>query len=202
VENPEAESSAYSVRKYHIADLLGGEEAMETLRYRCTTRGIRLASDMVPNHTSLDSDWVMNHPARFISRSDCPYPGYSFSGESLSPDPNIGIYLEDHYFDRSDAAVVFKRVDHNSGEVRYIYHGNDGTSMPWNDTAQLNYLNTDTRETVIQTILNVARQFPIIRFDAAMTLDKKTFPALVVPRTRIRERCGLQGRLWYVQSRV
>ena len=24
--------------------------------------------------------------------------------------------------------------------TRYIYHGNDGTSMPWNDTAQLDYL--------------------------------------------------------------
>ena len=35
--------------------------------------------------------------------------------------------------------------------------------MPWNDTAQLNYLNPEVRETVIQTILHVARKFPIIR---------------------------------------
>ena len=34
----------------------------------------------------------------------------------------------------------FQRVDRWSGETRYIYHGNDGTSMPWNDTAQLDYL--------------------------------------------------------------
>ena len=32
--------------------------------------------------------------------------------------------------------------------------------MPWNDTAQLNYLNPEVREAVIQTILHVARQFP------------------------------------------
>ena len=57
-----------------------------------------------------------------------------------------------------------------TGDARYIYHGNDGTSMPWNDTAQLNYLNPAVREAVIQTILEVARRFPIIRFDAAMTL--------------------------------
>ena len=44
--------------------------------------------------------------------------------------------------------------------------------MPWNDTAQLNYLNPEVREAVIQTILSVARKFPIIRFDAAMTLTK------------------------------
>ncbi len=39
------------------------------------------------------------------------------------------------------------------------------------------------REAVIQTILHVARKFPIIRFDAAMTLAKKHYPAPVVPRT-------------------
>ncbi|NTU74882.1 MAG: hypothetical protein HGA86_02040 [Anaerolineaceae bacterium] len=59
--------------------------------------------------------------------------------------------------------------------------GNDGTTMPWNDTAQLNYLNPEVREVVIQTILEVARRFPIIRFDAAMTLAKKHFQRLWFP---------------------
>jgi hypothetical protein len=53
--------------------------------------------------------------------------------------------------------------------------------MPWNDTAQLNYLNPEVREAVIQTILHVARQFPIIRFDAAMTLAKKHYQRLWFP---------------------
>lgn len=179
--NTEAESSAYSVKRYQIAGLLGGEEALETLRFRCNTRGIRLASDMVPNHTGLDSDWMMDRPDWFISRPDCPFPSYRFSGKSLSDNPVIGVYLEDHYFDKSDAAVVFKRVDHRTGEECYVYHGNDGTSMPWNDTAQLNYLNQELREAAIQTILNVARQFPIIRFDAAMTLAKKHYQRLWFP---------------------
>jgi hypothetical protein len=77
--------------------------------------------------------------------------------------------------------VVFKRVDHWTGSEQYIYHGNDGTSMPWNDTAQLNYLNPEVREAVIQTILHVARQTPVIRFDAAMTLTKKHFQRLWYP---------------------
>jgi len=46
----------------------------------------------------------------------------------------------------SDAAVVFRRRDKASGETRFIYHGNDGTSFPWNDTAQLDYLNAAVRE--------------------------------------------------------
>ena len=54
-------------------------------------------------------------------------------------------------------------------------------ALPWNDTAQLNYLNPDVREQVIQTILDVARRFPIIRFDAAMTLAKKHYQRLWFP---------------------
>ena len=92
------------------------------------------------------------------------------------------IQIEDHYYDRTDAAVVFRRIDKKSGEHKYIYHGNDGTSMPWNDTAQLNYLDPAVRETVIQTIIQVARMFPIIRFDAAMTLAKKHIQRLWFPQ--------------------
>ena len=43
-------------------------------------------------------------------------------------------------------AVVFKRIDTGSGEERYIYPGNDGTSFPWNDTAQLDYVKAEVRE--------------------------------------------------------
>ena len=179
--NPEALASAYSLADYRIADDLGGEEAFYNLRNRAWQYGIRLASDMVPNHMGIDSDWVLYHPDRFLSLPESPYPSYSFNCGNLSPDPNIGIRIEDHYFTRSDAAVVFQRIDYRTGDTRYIYHGNDGTSMPWNDTAQLNYLNPEVRETVIQTILSVARHTPIIRFDAAMTLAKKQYQRLWFP---------------------
>ena len=179
--NPEAVASAYSLEDYRIADDLGGESAYEDLKARAWQRGIRMASDMVPNHMGIDSTWVMEHPDWFISLPYSPFPGYTFNGANLSRDPRVGIYLEDRYYDRTDAAVVFKRVDHWTGDARYIYHGNDGTSMPWNDTAQLNYLNPDVREAVIQTILNVARRSPVIRFDAAMTLTKKHYQRLWFP---------------------
>jgi glycosidase len=179
--NPEAVASAYSLRDYRIADDLGGEAAFGDLRARAWSRGIRLASDMVPNHMGIDSSWVVEHPDRFLSLPEPPYPAYSFTGTDLSPDGRVQVRLEDHYWDRTDAAVVFQRRDSASGETRYIYHGNDGTSMPWNDTAQLDYLSADVRETVIQTILDVARRFPIIRFDAAMTLAKKHIERLWYP---------------------
>lgn len=179
--NPEAIASAYSLAGYSIAADLGGEEAYQNLRDRARKYGIRLASDMVPNHMGIDSSWVVDHPDWFISLDYSPFPSYSFSGPDLSNHPGVEILLEDHYYTRSDAAVVFKRVDRNSGAALYIYHGNDGTTMPWNDTAQLNYLNPQVREAVIQTILQVARRFPIIRFDAAMTLSKRHYQRLWFP---------------------
>ncbi len=179
--NPDAVSSAYSLANYDIAAEIGGYEAYENLRNRAWQRGIRLASDMVPNHMAIDSDWVIHNPDRFLSLPYSPFPGYSFEGPDLSPDPRVEIKIDDHYYNRTDAAVVFRRVDRNNGDTRFIYHGNDGTSMPWNDTAQLNYLNPEVREAVIQTILDVARKFPIIRFDAAMTLARRHFQRLWFP---------------------
>ena len=179
--NPDAVSSAYSLSRYQIAERLGGMYAYNNLSERCGKRGIRLASDMVPNHMGIDSDWVYEHPDWFISQDESPFPSYSFNGPDLSQNPNVSINLDDHYYSHSDAAVVFKRYDHRNGQTKYVYHGNDGTSMPWNDTAQLDYLKPQVREAVIQTILDVARKFPIIRFDAAMTLTKKHYQRLWFP---------------------
>ncbi len=179
--NPEAVPSAYSLFDYTIAEDLGGETAYESLKNRAWQRGIRLASDMVPNHVGIYSRWTVEHPDWFISLDYNPFPWYAFHSEDLSPDDRVALRIEDHYYSRTDAAVVFKRTDRRSGDEKYVYHGNDGTSMPWNDTAQLNYLNPEVREAMIQTILHVARKFPIIRFDAAMTLTKRHYQRLWFP---------------------
>jgi len=179
--NKDAVASAYSLFDYRIADDLGGEAAYIHLRDRAYRHGVRLASDMVPNHMGIDSPWVIEHPEWFISRWEPPYPAYEFNGPDLSHDGRVEIKIEDHYYNQSDAAVVFRRRDKWTGETRYIYHGNDGTSFPWNDTAQLDYLNPAVREQVMQTILHVARLFPVIRFDAAMTLAKRHFHRLWFP---------------------
>ncbi len=179
--NTDAVASAYSLFDYRIADDLGGDQAYTRLRDRAYHHGIRLASDMVPNHMGIDSPWVVEHPDWFMSRADSPYPAYSFNGPDLSADPRVEIKIDDKYFSQEDAAVVFRRRDNFTGDIRYVYHGNDGTSFPWNDTAQLDYMNPAVREHVIQTILHVARLFPVIRFDAAMTLAKRHFHRLWFP---------------------
>ncbi|MBC8525038.1 MAG: alpha-amylase [Chlorobium phaeobacteroides] len=179
--NPDAISSAYALDSYEVAAELGGYDGYLSLRHRALQRGVRLASDMVPNHTGLDSVLVKEKPEWFVSRHEPPFHAYSYDGPNLSSDPRYGIYIEDGYWDRSDAAVTFKRVDYQNGDTRYIYHGNDGTTMPWNDTAQLNFLSGEVREAVIQQILHVAKMFPVIRFDAAMVLVKKHIQRLWYP---------------------
>jgi glycosidase/sulfur relay (sulfurtransferase) DsrC/TusE family protein len=179
--NPEAAASAYSLYDYGIAAELGGWGSLTNLRERCARRGIHLGSDMVPNHTGIDSRWIMEHPDRFLQLSYPPFPGYTFTGGNLSNRKDITVQIEDHYYTRTDAAVVFRRTDNNTGDTRYIYHGNDGTSMPWNDTAQIDFLNTEAREAVIRTIVGVCRQFSIVRFDAAMTLAKRHIQRLWYP---------------------
>ena len=180
--NPDAVASAYSLFDYVIAHDLGGEEAFQNLKARAWQRGIRMASDMVPNHTGIYSKWVVEKPNYFIQTNYPPYPGYSFNGPNLSDDQRVEVRIEDKYYSREDAAVVFQRRDSYTGDTKYIYHGNDGTHMPWNDTAQLNLLDPEVRESLIQTIMHVARKTPIIRFDAAMTLAKKHYQRLWFPQ--------------------
>jgi hypothetical protein len=174
-------ASAYSLKAYEIAQDLGGQEAFDNLKHRAAAFGLRMASDMVPNHMGIDSDWVIEHPDWFLYRWENPFPSYSFDGPDLSNDSRVEIKIEDHYYDQTDAAVVFRLRHHYDGSTRFMYHGNDGTSFAWNDTAQLDYSQAQVREHVIETILHVARLSPIIRFDAAMVLAKRHVQRLWFP---------------------
>jgi Alpha amylase, catalytic domain len=177
----DAVASAYSLKGYDIAEDLGGRDGYDALRRRAAAAGIRLASDMVPNHMGIDSDWVIEHPDWFLFRWESPFPVYRFDGPNLSNDGRVEIKIEDHYYEQTDAAVVFRLRHYHDDATRYVYHGNDGTTFAWNDTAQLDYSQATVREHVIQTILHVARLFPIIRFDAAMVLAKRHVQRLWFP---------------------
>lgn len=179
--NPEAAASAYSLWDYSISKDLGGYTAYKDLFDRADQIGLRLASDMVPNHTGIMSKWIVEHPDWFIQTRDPPFPSYEFQSENLADHQHVKIFLEDHYYSHEDASVVFKRVDTQNNDVRYIYHGNDGTSIPWNDTAQLDFLKEEVREQVINSIIQVANKFSIIRLDAAMVLTKQHFQRLWYP---------------------
>ena len=86
--NADAVASAYSLDDYRIADDLGGEEALADLRTSAWRHGVRMASDMVPNHMGIDSHWVIEHPERFIGLDEPPYPAYQFEGRNLAERPD------------------------------------------------------------------------------------------------------------------
>ena len=76
----DAVASAYSLKEYRIADDLGGTEAYEHLRNRAAAFGVRLASDMVPNHMGIDSTWVIEHPEWFYLAAGEPVSGVQLRG--------------------------------------------------------------------------------------------------------------------------
>ena len=112
-----------------------------TCKARARQRGIRLASDMVPNHMGIDSRWVIEHPDWFIALDLAPFPRTRSTVPICRPmrasASRSKIITSTEPMRRSSSSGSITAT----GETSYIYHGNDGTSMPWNDTAQLNYLN-------------------------------------------------------------
>ncbi|MFN2121750.1 MAG: alpha-amylase family glycosyl hydrolase, partial [Anaerolineales bacterium] len=93
----DAVASAYAVNAYDIAEELGGWEALANLRLRAGQRGIRLSADMVPNHMGIDSKWLIEHPERFLSVSQPPFPSYAYQSENVADDDRVAVILEDHY---------------------------------------------------------------------------------------------------------
>ncbi len=176
-------ASAYSIYSYQIARDLGGKKALDALKKKANRSGIELACDMVPNHTGLDSPWLIDHPDWYISTKRSPNADWLFESPNLLTEKTKQVQIEESYYTQSGAAEVFRYRDLEKGEEKFIYHGNDGTSMPWNDTAQLNYLIPQVRKAVIQQILDISRSFRIIRLDAAMTLVKQHFRRLWFPET-------------------
>ena len=111
------------------------------------------------------------------------------AGADLSTDERVGIVLEDHYWDDSDAAVVVQalrprdRRRRATSTTATTARASRGTTRPSSTSST-----PAVREQVIQTILDVARRFPIIRFDAAMVLAKKHIQRLWWPEPGHRRR--------------
>jgi len=179
--NDDPVASAYSIQSYEIAQNLGGRKSFDVLKKEAQQAGIELACDMVPNHTGLDAPWLINHPDWYISTQNNPKEEWRFNSPNLLDDEKREIQLEEGYYTKTGAAEVFRYRDGVSHQDMYIYHGNDGTSMPWNDTAQLNYLKSQVRRAVRQQIIDISHIFRIIRLDAAMTLTRKHFRRLWFP---------------------
>jgi len=61
--------SCFAVADYRVHDDFGGNAALERLRQRLRSRGLRLILDFVPNHTAPDHPWVRDRPDYYVGGS-------------------------------------------------------------------------------------------------------------------------------------
>ena len=126
--------------RLRIAADLGGEDAL------AQPAGARLAGAA----SAWPATWCPTTPASTpagssstptgSSSSTIPrIPAYRFTGGPISPShPTIGALHRGRLLG-PDATRRWSSsaATSSTGRTRYIYHGNDGTCTPWNDTAQL-----------------------------------------------------------------
>jgi len=59
--------SPYCVRRYRVAEQLGGPQGLAVARAQLAASGIRLILDFVPNHVAPDHPWVTEHPEYMVT---------------------------------------------------------------------------------------------------------------------------------------
>ncbi|MBX3441944.1 MAG: hypothetical protein KF774_06035 [Planctomyces sp.] len=139
--------SGFAITGYTVHDALGGRGALERLRDRLQTRGLKLMLDFVPNHTGLDHPWVEEHPEYYV-------PGTEL--------------------DLARAPGNYVWAKRRAGD-RLLAHGRDPYFSGWRDTLQLNYANPATLEAMTGELLSIAEQCDGVRCDMAMLVLPDVF---------------------------
>ena len=132
--------SCFAVRDYHVHQDFGGDDALQRIRQRLATRGLRLMLDFVPNHTALDHLWVTQRPDFYVSGTE----------QQLAAEPQN-----------------YCRVSTSRGE-QILAHGRDPYFPGWPDTLQLNYGNPDLQDAMLAELTRIATYCDGVRCDMAM----------------------------------
>jgi glycosidase len=139
--------SPYSVRAYIPDARMGGWTGLDTARDQLRQRGLSLVLDFVTNHTGFDHEWIVSHPERYVIGAD---------------------------EDRRAAPADFRTIDGRAGPI-HIACGRDPYFPAWTDVAQLNYFNSETRQAVRRTLLEIAAHCDGVRCDMAMLVLNDVF---------------------------
>lgn len=139
--------SGFAIAGYHVHADLGGDRALQRLRERLNTRGLKLMLDFVPNHMGPDHPWGSEHPEYFIqgTQSDLEYNPQNFFRSKQGSQEMVFAYGRDPYF---------------SG---------------WPDTIQLDYSNPATAEAMKNELLRISGQCDGVRCDMAMLILPEIF---------------------------
>lgn len=139
--------SCFAVQSYKVHSDFGGNAALERLRRRLHSRGMRLLLDFVPNHTAPDHPWVEAHPEYYV-------PG---TGEDLANEPQN-----------------YTRVTTARGELVLAY-GRDPYFDGWPDTLQLNYAEPSMQRALSDELKHIAEMCDGVRCDMAMLVLPDVF---------------------------
>ena len=139
--------SCFAIQRYAVHSDFGGDGALERLRQRIHSRGMRLLLDFVPNHTSPDHRWVEEHPEYYV-------PG---TVEELASEPQN-----------------YTRVDTAAGPMILAY-GRDPYFAGWPDTLQLNYADPSMQEALLAELRRIATLCDGVRCDMAMLVLPDVF---------------------------
>jgi subtilisin family serine protease len=116
---------------------LGTDEGLKRFVAMAHKRGLRVVLDLVPNHTSMDSVLLQDHPEYFVSQAPDP----------ANPDaPPRGMFVH-----------VTK-----DGRKLWVSHGGFGAGAGrdyWEDTAQLDYSKPEVRRAVVEIARGIVQKF-------------------------------------------
>ncbi len=132
--------SAYSIKGYHVKPELGGDEGLKKLIERAQKMGIKVGVDFIPNHVSLDSDFIKEFPEGVMH----VVPPQNLSDEEIMAQvplhngkPAFYLLHTDHYPENGKFA---------SKKILVQYPITDYGGDMWTDLAQMDYSRPETRQ--------------------------------------------------------
>ena len=139
--------SCFAIAGYTVHPDFGGSPALDRLRRRIHSRGMRLLLDFVPNHTAPDHPWVREHPDFYVHGTE----------EQLQREPHN-----------------YTRVATSQGPAILAY-GRDPNYDGWTDTRQLNYAEPCLWEAMASQLESIAALCDGVRCDMAMLILPEVF---------------------------
>ncbi len=131
--------SPFSIDEYSVNPKLGSEEDVIILKEKLNSAGIKLFLDFVPNHFGSGTKYIREAPEYFLAGDD-------------------ELFVRDRF-------TFFKSP---FDESKIFAHGRDPFFPAWEDTAQLNYFNEDTRSFMINNLIKISKLCDGVRCDMAM----------------------------------
>lgn len=137
--------SPYAIPAYAVDPVLGGDEALATLRERLHKAGLRLMLDFVPNHVAIDHPWRREHPEYLV-------PG---TADELAAKP--------------------RNLVRDAETGRILAYGRDPYFDGWPDTLQIDYRRPAARRAMAGELQRIAARCDGARCDMAMLATHGVF---------------------------